>query len=766
MTLELGCALSIEARSNRDESVRAPRSLRGLGVRSERAAAVGAVLAATLAAAGAAQAADADHDLVVTGQKADHNVYADPVAPYKIDRLSTTKLTEPLINIPKSITVIPKEVIRDTGATTFRDLMRTQPGVTLGTGEGGNAFGDRFFVRGFDTRNDIFVDGVRDPGVGSREVFAVEQVEVLKGPSSTFGGRGTTGAAISLISKQPAESNFAIATATGGTDDTKRGTLDVNRVINDQLTVRINAMVHRSDVAGRDYVFNNRWGVAASLAYQPSDKLRVGLDYYHLTTDEMPDWGFPYDIANNRPFQVRRENFYGVLDRDYRSTRADIGTAKFEYSPTEMVSLHSTFRYGNTLNAYIASAPEAPNTVDPDPANWTLRANPKQRDATTNTWANLSDITWRFGPEKAAHTLVTGVEFSRERVRNNQYLAYNSELGGGVVVAPATIIQNLQHPDPTQHWPGGYNLSAVRTTQVDTKSVYGLDTLKLGEHWEILGGLRFDSYSISLTNVVLPANTATTLTNERNFLNYHVGLAYKPVENGTIYFAYGTSSNPSGEQLDAAAADYGGLAANTAALDAERNRAYEAGIKWNVAGGHLNLTAAAFRIEKVNARVTVGSGATAVVDQSGDQRVDGLEFGVSGNLTQRLSLFGGLTLLNGRVINSPIVAQNGQVLPNIARTSFTMMGRYQVTDRLYLGGQANFNSRKFGGTFSATTTSVPAYWRFDLFGGYKLTDHADLSINLLNVSDKLYYDALYRSAMPFTYLAPGRSAQVKLSYAF
>ncbi len=266
--------------------------------------------------------------------------------------------------------------------------------------------------------------------------------------------------------------------------------------------------------------------------------------------------------------------------------------------------------------------------------------------------------------------------------------------------------------------------------------------------------------------MVLPANTATTLTNERNFLNYHVGLAYKPVENGTIYFAYGTSSNPSGEQLDAAAADYGGLAANTAALDAERNRAYEAGIKWNVAGGHLNLTAAAFRIEKVNARVTVGSGATAVVDQSGDQRVDGLEFGVSGNLTQRLSLFGGLTLLNGRVINSPIVAQNGQVLPNIARTSFTMMGRYQVTDRLYLGGQANFNSRKFGGTFSATTTSVPAYWRFDLFGGYKLTDHADLSINLLNVSDKLYYDALYRSAMPFTYLAPGRSAQVKLSYAF
>ncbi len=745
--------------------MRAPRSLRQIGVWSE-CAGVGAALAATLAA-GMAQAAEpASNELVVTGIKADHNVYADPVAPYKIDHLSTSKLTELLVNIPKSITVIPKEVIRDTGATTFRDLMRTQPGVTLGTGEGGNAFGDRFFVRGFDTRNDIFVDGVRDPGVGSREVFAIEQVEVLKGPSSTFGGRGTTGAAISVVSKQPSMANFEIANVTVGSDNTKRGTIDINHRVGDRLTFRVNAMVHRSDVAGRDYVFNNRWGVAAAVAFQATEQLKISADYYHLTTDELSDWGFPYDVANNRPFQVRRENFYGVLDRDYRDTRADIGTARIEFAPTEMVTFHSVFRYGNTLNAYIASAPEAPVTTNPDPNLWTLRANPKQRDGTTDTWANQSDITLKFGPEMAASTLVAGFEFSRERVRNNQYLAYNSELGGGVVVAPATIIQNLYNPDPTQHWPGGYNLSAVRSTQVDSKSGYALETLKLGKHFEILGGVRVDNYSINLTNVVTATNVSTTLLNDETFVNYHVGLAYKPVENGTIYVAFGTSSNPSGEQLDAAASDYGGLAANNAALGAEKNKAYEVGIKWNLADGHLNVTAAAFRIDKSDARVTVGSGAAATVEASGDQRVDGLEFGVNGNVTQRLSLFGGLTLLNGKVINSPVPAQNGQLLPNIARTSFTMMARYQVTSKLHIGGQANYNSRKYGGTFAATTTSVPAYWRFDLFGGFKISDRAELSINVLNASDKLYYDALYRSAMPFTYLAPGRSVLGKLTYAF
>ena len=74
--------------------------------------------------------------------------------------------------------------------------------MTLGTGEGGNAFGDRFFIRGFDARNDVFIDGVRDAGVSVRENFFTEQVEILRGPGSSFAGRGTTGGAINIVTKQ------------------------------------------------------------------------------------------------------------------------------------------------------------------------------------------------------------------------------------------------------------------------------------------------------------------------------------------------------------------------------------------------------------------------------------------------------------------------------------------------------------------------------------------------------------------------------------
>ncbi len=132
--------------------------------------------------------------------------------------------------------------------------------MTLGTGEGGNAFGDRFFIRGFDARNDVFIDGVRDPGVSIRENFFTEQVEILKGPASSFAGRGTTGGAINIVTKQATDRNFYDAESTLGTDATRRIAIDANQVITPTLSMRVDGMFQNADVAGRDYVFDDRWG--------------------------------------------------------------------------------------------------------------------------------------------------------------------------------------------------------------------------------------------------------------------------------------------------------------------------------------------------------------------------------------------------------------------------------------------------------------------------------------------------------------------------
>ena len=158
-----------------------------------------------------AQAQDhKDPDIIVIGQR-DVNENAEPEAPYKAES-SDGKFTDKVLDTPKTQTVIPKEVIEDIGANSFREIVRSTPGVTLGTGEGGNAFGDRIFIRGFEARNDVYIDGLRDPGVTSREIFAIEQIEVIKGPSAVFGGRGTTGGLVSLQSKRAQFGNdFVVA---------------------------------------------------------------------------------------------------------------------------------------------------------------------------------------------------------------------------------------------------------------------------------------------------------------------------------------------------------------------------------------------------------------------------------------------------------------------------------------------------------------------------------------------------------------------------
>lgn len=719
-----------------------------------------ALLGSSGAALAADELADAPGDTItVTGVRdpAAANPNADPAAPYKVDRSDSEKLTEPLADTPRTITVIPKEVIEDLGAKSFRDLARTQPGITLGTGEGGNAFGDRIFIRGFDARNDVYIDGLRDPGVTSREIFAVEQIEIVKGPSSSFGGRGTTGGAVSLVSKRPARANFTVLEATAGTDETKRLTADVNYELSDTAQLRVNGLYHDADVAGRDRVTSERWGVAASLNLDLAPNFDLVFDYYHLTQDGLPDWGVPFDVRSQQPFKVDRSNYYGVVARDFMEGRADIGTIRAEWRPSERSSVSTKLRYGENRNAYIASAPENPVITNADPNLWTVRSNPKNRNAVSESWANATDVRVDFGTGGLQHSLVAGFELSRELVTNRPYAFAQSEAEGAVIVPPVIITQNLFNPNPDVAFPLFRALSGARNdTKIVSRAVYVLDTIDIGETLKVSGGLRYDDYRVSTASIAANG-TVTGLRNDSDFLNWNAGLVWKPVAPLSLYVSAATSSNPSGEQSDGSGISYGGLGPTTANLDPERNRSYEAGAKYAAGeGGHLLLTAAVFRTDKTNARVADPLTGTQLL--VGKQRVDGFEFGAQGNLTPSLSLFGGYTYLDARVratANPPVA---GGIFPNIPKHSVALLTTYKFTDWLTLGGQANYNSRRFGGNLTGGTANLPPYWRFDATARATISDRFELQLNVLNLTNKTYYDAIYRSGTPFAYVAPGRSA--------
>lgn len=690
------------------------------------------------------------------GLSADRNPYADPAAPYKGDRLAGTRFTEPLVNTARTVTVLTKDVLEDKNATSLREVARTTAGVTLGTGEGGNAFGDRFFIRGFDARNDVFIDGIRDPAISIRENFFTEQVEILRGPASSFAGRGTAGGAINIVTKQATtERNFYNAESTFGSDALKRVTLDVNQVISPTFAMRLDGLFQDGRVAGRNYVTDDRWGGLAAFKWTPTDNVKVTANYVHTDLDGLPDFGVPYNRALQRPstdINVPRDTYYGFVFRDFQRAQQDFGTINAEVAITPWLTVTNKSRAGRSVLDYVGTLPNNPTAT-------TVNLGSQSRYQVTDVLANVTDATFKGDLGPIRHTLVVGTEFSQEKVMRDTYAGLTAELfgfqQGNSIVVPLLNPPNLQ---PFANRPVRANNPT--NINVDTKAVYAIETANWQDIVILNGGVRYDDYEVSGRNAT--ANTSVS----SGMFNYNVGGVFKPVPFGSIYAAYATSSNPVGAELDATGAAYGGLVvSNTVfqALTPEQNKASEVGTKWELFDRHLLVTAALFETEKTNARETQGSNIIA----GAAYRVRGIDLGAGGKITPQWSLFGGLVLMESRVLRSVNAAEVGAKLANIAHQSFNVLTKYQITPQVELGGQATYVSNIFGGTFGAINGNVlPSHWRFDAFAEYKLDRNWTAKLSVNNIFDKTYYDAFYRSNSPFVFIAPGRSAWLTVRARF
>lgn len=740
------------------------------------------------------------------GPAPDRDPYADPAAPYKVDHVQAGgKFPEKLVDTPKSITVLSKEVLEDKNATTLKQAILSTAGVTLGSGEGGNAFGDRFFIRGFDARNDIFIDGVRDAGVSVRENFFTEQVEILRGPGSTFSGRGVAGGAINIVTKQATTAgNFYNMDTTFGTDRTKRVVLDVNQVINPTWAVRAGGLFQDAGVAGRDYVKDNRDGAFVATTWTPTDTVKVTGNYIHTELTGIPDFGVPYyrpstSTTGGGPFPdfgVNRNNFYGFVNRDFFRTGQDIGTINAEIQVTPDLLLTNKIRESRSTQNYIGTLPEAPKLTDPLSAS-TLSANPQSRFQVTDVFANQTEATYKFNDDAGfRHTLLGGVEYDRERSSIDSYTGLSSELTTGTPFSGSGSKTDVSVFAPQYtNLPFGIPSLNGKPTKIgiDTVSGYVLDTANYRDLVILNGGFRYDAYSIKTSTVGSPGRQSA----EFLIPNFNLGLTLKPAPNGSVYVAYATSANPVGAEFDGTSTAYGGLnpnlpGGNNQIFGPEKNKAVEIGTKWELFDRHLLLTAALFQTTKENAREArnVGSAAAAAplgcsyapvapattvscITAGAAYRIRGIDLGVGGKITDKWSVFGGLVLMQSEVTKSLAPSPNialyptnvGRPLANIAHQSFSLLSKYQVNDIWELGGQAVYRSQIYGGTLLAANqgTSIPGYWRFDAFAEAKINKNWQVKLFVNNIFDKRYYDALYQSAAPFVLEAPGRAAYLVIS---
>ncbi|HET7776017.1 MAG TPA: TonB-dependent receptor, partial [Azospira sp.] len=571
---------------------------------------------------------------------------------FKTDTASSTKYTAPLVDTPKTVTVIPQEVLRQTNASTLQEALRTTPGITFGMGEGGNPAGDIPIIRGFNSQANMFIDGLRDPSSQSRDMFAVESVEVTKGADSAYSGGGAVGGSINMVSKNARLGNFGEVGVGVGTDSYKRATADLNRQIGDHAAARISLLKEDSDVAGRDAVWNKKEGVAASLALGLGTPTRATLGIYHYETEGLPDYGIPYNTpiglyspvnvgsggstattpptapvrnpaaaarnGNGSPLNVDRNNFYGLVKRDFRDTEVDSQTLKIEHDLNDKFTLRNTTRFSQSLNNYIASNPGDSNASIV--TGTTLPRTIKSRYSTSDGVANATELAGEVMTGSIKHNFVAGLEFVYNEVDSRGYCSGAASTATTRTSCPAlpTSTANTQNPNPNDPWSRTIPRSAQgAVTHTASRGLYVFDTLTLDKQWLLNLGLRNDQFKTGVdgysTNGTAP--TAATLRSKTNFTSYQAGLIFKPKENGSIYLSYATAANPSGIT---ASDGTDNLSVTNRDLEPEKVRSIEFGTKWNLLNNKLAVSAAIYNLEKTNAKVSLDANTMAT---AGKQQV-------------------------------------------------------------------------------------------------------------------------------------------------
>jgi catecholate siderophore receptor len=701
--------------------------------------------------------------------------------------LSSDKFTAPLLDTPKSVSVIGQEVIAQTAAVSLTDALRSVPGITIGAGEGGNPVGDNVFIRGYNAQTDTYVDGIRDSGSQSREIFNLEQIEVVKGPNSAYGGRSSAGGGINLVSKSAQLDNFSNASVGIGTDKYRRVTGDINRTLGENTAFRLNVMGHEADAAGRDVVKGDRWGIAPTITFGMTGPTKAILSYYHMQSSEIPDTGIPFNNpftsganvaknGNGTPLDVDRETFYGLVNRDFRDTRTDIGTIDLRHDFGNKLVLRNVTRYGKSKNDFVWTQP------DDSKGNTVLygtvwrRANTRVTD--TETMANATSLSGKLTTGTIKHSFNTGIEISRESTERSAYLftpGTNNPLTGTFTcpTSGAATLYNcapLHNPNPYDPWVYTRSVSpALTKVKTDTRAIYGFDTIEFNPQWLLNIGVRWDDFKTALDTAAGPGTAATRARVDTSFTTYQAGLVYKPSANGSIYVSYATSATPPGND---GGDGFDALTVAVQNLQPQKSKNFELGTKWEVLHGRLSLNAAIFQSKMNNARVTAPDGSTENV---GRKELKGLELGFSGKLTNAWQVFGGYTYLdavlkdngylNVGTTAAPVYVvspYNGNVFPTTPKHSASLWTSYAFNKQFSAGIGMNHVDKVYANVNN--TKYAPSYTRFDAMASYKVNKNLSFQLNIQNLGDKLYFDRV--SSPHYAGVGAGRSASLTANLKF
>ena len=766
----------------------------------------------------AAQSRPADRDIVVTGQKLG--------APKEVE---SPKATSAILDTPQTITVVSEQTIRKQNLQTLRDVLQTIPGITFGAGEGGGGYGDSINLRGYSANNDVTIDGVRDSAQYSRtDPFNLQQVEVYNGANSVFNGSGSVGGTINLVSKVPTGETLTIAQSAIGTDDYYRGSVASNVRIDDFTAVRLNAMVHRNDVPGRDVERFERWGVAPSVTFGVGGPTSLTLAYVHQEDRNTPIYGVPFvlnRITDGVLPGVDRSDYFGIANLDRQDVTVDRLTATFTYRLGGGFGVRNLTRWQRVEQASVTSAPQgtfclastgrqpvtatvagtvgAACPANVPPGSY-LPSGPRglQRDQENQLLYNQTDLRHEAGAKGGVRNVLNvGVAAIWESYRLSQgSLLRNAD---GSAIAPLPLI-SIANPDTNWTGPVRYTLTSHSRSETSGIAVYAFDTLELGPMFELNGGVRFEHQRAAFRNLPLafvpPGSTQLTALQQlpqlsrEDLFSWRVGAVFHPVKDVSLYAGYGNAKTPSSAtvRLGCGVPTVAG-GADPCAVAPETARNFEAGVKAGLFANTLQLTAAVFRNERTNYRVPSNDPALPAGLQvlDGRSRVDGIALGLSGNITPAWTVFANYTYLDGRVLQSlsdrDLAAgiadpQKDSRLIQTPDHSGSLFTTYKLPFGLEIGyGLTYQGSFAINAPIAANRNQYRAddYLIHRAFVAYTLADRWTLQLNVQNFTDERYLTGVRNNlnttaGQPTTGIVTGgwatpgdrRQATLSLFYSF
>ena len=628
--------------------------------------------------------------------------------------VTATKTDTPLLDVPQSIQVVTRARLDDQASRSLADVLRYVPGATIGQGEGNR---DQITLRGQNTSADFFLDGVRDDVQYYRGLYNIERVEILKGPYALIFGRGGGGGIINRVQKTPHADGFkASASASASSFGAWDLAADVNLALGGETALRVNGTYERFD-NHRDYYEGERWAVNPYFAARLGEGWSLGLSYEYVRDERVTDRGVP-SIATtagqpNEPLSGFDNQFFGVPGINTMRLQAHIAKLRLDGELAENLKFSTTMLYGDYDKIYVNAFANGPASSPTGTVQLDAYSDPTQRQ----NFIAQANLIWDVSTGGLDHKLLMGLEYGDQKTANERL---------NRVFTPSNSFNLVT---------GEFPLVAFTTPSRKTKSdveffsAYVQDQINLGEHFDLVAGIRYDRFQIRgfdyVPTVAFPNGRAFARTDEK--VSPRLGLIFKPQESISVYASFSQTFQPrSGDQFVS-------LSTAQENLEPEKFTNYEVGIKWDIEN-NLSATIALFQLDRMNA--TTPDPANPLLSTNiGETRTRGLEVELTGRIAPHWQIAAGYGYQDAKLRGNDTVR-----LAQVPEHQVSLWSRYDVGRSVGLGlGMVHQSSQFAAIRTSPTTTRLPGFTRFDAAVYWRPSERFDIQLNVENLFDAQYF---------------------------